>query len=480
LRHGIRDNGGFALPEGIPTLASLLHEAGYETAAIVSGFPLDRRFGLSRGFDTYDDRLPYGDDPRRAAYVERKADATTEAALRWLGRGRAEASRPFFLWVHYFDPHAPYEPPGELAARFASHPYDGEIAFVDTQLGRLLHGLDEKGEAGRTVVLVTSDHGESLGEHGEETHGVFVYDSTIRVPWIMAGPDIAPGRVAETVARGIDVAPTLLDLAGRPVPASMEGRSLRTAALSPPPDAPAYLESEFTRLELGWAPLHAWRTAKWKFIDAPQPELYALETDAGEAVNRFAGEAATAGTLRASLRSALAVTPPRTAAPEDPGTAEKLRALGYLGAGNAPPPASGRDPKESLTLLRRLEQGLAEARSDPERAVRELSAVLAEDQELTLARRYRAVAEASAPISRPRSPTSRPWIRRAGRPARTSCSSGNASPGWAGPRRPSPSWTARPGSCPPRPSPAWAGPACCAAWAGRRKPPRATGRSWPR
>jgi choline-sulfatase len=397
LRHGIRDNGRFALPEGIPTLAGLLHQAGYRTAAFVSGFPLDRRFGLGRGFDTYDDRLPHGDDPRRAAYVERRADATTEAALRWLAGAAASPAPPWLLWVHYFDPHAPYEPPGELAARFAQRPYDGEVAFVDGQLGRLLRGLEEKGLAASTLVLVTSDHGESLGEHGEETHGVFVYDSTVRVPWIMAGPGVPRGRVATTVARGIDVTPTLLDLVGQPVPSSMEGRSLKKAMAQPLPDAPAYLESEFTSLQLGWAPLRAWRTAAFKLIDAPRPELYALEADGNEAHNRFAEEPATAAALQASLRAALAVTTPAASAPADAGTAERLRGLGYLGGGgSAPATASGRDPKEGLVLLRRIERGIAEARSDPDLAVRELTAALAEDPQMTLARRYRAIAHAQA------------------------------------------------------------------------------------
>jgi arylsulfatase A-like enzyme/Flp pilus assembly protein TadD len=396
LRHGIRDNGGFMLPEGIPTLASLLHQAGYRTAAFVSGFPLEHRFGLGRGFDTYDDRLPYGDDPRRAAYVERRADATTEAALRWLAGAAADKAPPWLLWVHYFDPHAPYEPPGELAARFAQRPYDGEIAFVDRQLGRLFRGLEDKGLAASTLVLVTSDHGESLGEHGEETHGVFIYESTVRVPWIMAGPGVPRGGVATTVARGIDVTPTLLDLAGQPVPASMEGRSLKNAMAVPLPDAPAYLESEFARLQLGWAPLRAWRTATWKLIDAPRPELYALEADGNETHNRFAEEP-TASSLQASLRAALAVTPPVAAAPADPGTAERLRALGYLGGGgSAPTRASGRDPKEGILLLRRIERGIAEARSDPDLAIRELTAALREDPQMTLARRYRAIANAQA------------------------------------------------------------------------------------
>src|SRR5712692_10161230 len=145
LGHGLRDNGGFVLPEGARSLAEDFRQAGYRTAAFVSGFPLDRRFGFDRGFETYDDHLPKGNDRRRTPYVERLADATTDAVLRWLPAPTAAGAAPFFLWVHYYDPHAPYEPPGDLAERFRTAPYDGEIAFVDLQLGRLLRGLEEKG-----------------------------------------------------------------------------------------------------------------------------------------------------------------------------------------------------------------------------------------------------------------------------------------------------------------------------------------------
>ena len=169
------------------------------------------------------------------------------------------ASR-WFLWVHYYDPHAPYEPPGDLAERYRQAPYDGEIAFVDRQLARLLHALEVANETARTVVLVTADHGESLGEHGEGTHGVFVYDATLRVPWVMAGPQIPAGQVSRTVARSIDVLPTLADYAGLPRLNDVDGRSLRPAADGQEmADAPSYAESLYPELELGWAPLYAWR-----------------------------------------------------------------------------------------------------------------------------------------------------------------------------------------------------------------------------
>ena len=397
LGHGFRDNGGFVLPARVETAAEVFAKAGYHTAAFVSGFPLDRRFGFSRGFETYDDHLPRGNDRRRTPYVERFADATTDAALRWIDKfARGSDPTPFFAWVHYYDPHAPYEPPGDLAERFRSAPYDGEIAFVDRQMARLLTGLETAGSLGHTVILVTADHGESLGEHGEGTHGLFLYEATLRIPWIMVGPRIDSGRVAATVARGIDVLPTLLDYAGLPPRGGVEGRSLRPAAEGRElADSPVYAESLYPEREYGWAPLHAWRTAHFKFIEAPRPELYDLAADASEATNRVAQEPTRAEALRGQLRAALSRAAPKAEAAIDPETAQRLGALGYLGGGGGSPKAGAtavRDPKDGARLLPRLNRGVSESRTHPDLAIRELSSVLAEDPSLVMARRARAVA----------------------------------------------------------------------------------------
>jgi choline-sulfatase len=386
LGHGVRDNGTFVLPPAPTTLAEAFRDAGYHTAAFVSGFPLDHRYGFARGFEAYDDRLLHGRDSRRAPYVERAAADTTPEAVGWIRAARA----PWFVWVHYFDPHAPYEPPGDLAARFAASPYDGEIASVDRELGRLLAAA----EAGPSsaVVLVTSDHGESLGEHGEATHGVFVYDATLRVPWLMAGPGIPRGRVSSVVARGIDVAPTLLDYAGLRIPRGMQGRPLRPAAEGREmEDAPAYAESLFCRLNLGWAELHAWRTAQWKLIEAPRPELYDLGADPGETRDVSTLRTDDARALRTALGRALEARPPDASTAPDREVQERLRALGYVG-GTATARPTGRDPKDGIALVERLERGLAEARADPPLALTELSAVLASEPDAPLARRYRAMA----------------------------------------------------------------------------------------
>jgi choline-sulfatase len=398
IGHGFRDNGGFALPAGLKTAADVFRQAGYRTAAFVSGFPLDRRFGFDRGFDVYDDHLPRGNDRRRTPYVERFADATTDAALRWLS-APAKAGSSWFAWVHYYDPHAPYEPPGDLAERFRAAPYDGEIAFVDRQLARLWRTVEEKGDAAGTFILVTADHGESLGEHGEGTHGIFLYDATLRVPWIMAGPAVPHGRVASTVARGIDVLPTLVDYAGLAALTGVEGRSLRPAAEGKTlEDAPAYAESLYPEREFGWAPLHAWRTARFKLIEAPRPELYDLEKDAAERTNRAADEGRRMAEMREKLQVSLSRPAPAAAAVVDPETAERLGALGYVGGGRSKPgaAASGRDPKDGVRVLPRLNRGMSGARTDPEAAIRDLTAVLAEDPGLPIARRTRAVAYAAA------------------------------------------------------------------------------------
>jgi tetratricopeptide (TPR) repeat protein len=405
VRHGVRDNGGFVLPDEVPVLTETFRGAGYRTAAFVSGYPLVRRFGFSRGFDVYDDSLPHGNDPRRAPYVERSADRTTDFVLRWLKTpvgetGFGGSGAPWFLWVHYYDPHAPYEPPGELATRFATRPYYGEAAFVDQQLGRLLRRLDERGWSSRTLVLVTSDHGESLGEHGEDSHGIFVYDSTLRIPWIMAGPGIPAGQTVDVVARLVDIAPTLLDCAGIAGPGDFDGRSLRAASAGRPVrDEPAYAESLSSLLHMGWAPLHAWRTRQWKLIEAPRLELYDLEKDPAEAHNLAGERPELVEQMRRPLLAAMSAPTPLAAKAVDAEAAERLVALGYLGGASAPPPADDatrKDPKDHVDVITRLERGMSRARMDPASAVRDLTAVIRQDPGITVARRYRAVAYAAA------------------------------------------------------------------------------------
>ena len=407
-RHGVRDNGAFVVPSDVPSLAGELRRAGYDTGAFISGFPLDRRFGFAAGFDVFDDALPRGQGPGSRAYVERRADDTTTRALAWVderaraGQGAGPA-RPWFLWVHYFDPHAAYEPPAEFAARFADSPYDGEVAFVDAQIGRLVQHLEHRGEMPRTITLVTADHGESLGEHGEQTHGFFVYDATLRVPFLIAGPAIPAGVRSAVVARGVDVMPTLVDLAGLDVPAGLDGRSLRPALSGRSmTDAPAYIEGLAAERHLGWAPLHGMRTSTWKFIDAPRQELYDLAADAAETTNRIDERRDHADALRAQMNAAMQ-SQPAGAAPARPDaeTAARLRALGYLGGRRAEPAADGRtpdvaqarrDPKDGIGLINTLETAVALSTIDPGRAISLVESVLREDPHIELARRHLAIA----------------------------------------------------------------------------------------
>jgi choline-sulfatase len=406
-RHGVRDNGAFVLPPNVPSLAVELGLADYETGAFISGFPLDRRFGFSTGFDVFDDALPRGQGPGSRAYVERRADDTTTRVLTWLdGRARAGQgsgpARPWFLWVHYFDPHAAYEPPAQFAARFADSPYDGEVAFVDAQIGRLFQHLDQRGDMRRTITLVTADHGESLGEHGEQTHGIFVYDATLRVPFLLAGPGIRSGVRPTVVARGADVMPTLADLAGLGVPAGLDGRSLRPALNGRSmDDAPAYIEGLVAERHLGWAPLHGMRTSAWKFIDAPRQELYDLTADGAEATNRIDERRDVADALRAKLDASRNAQPAGTESTRpDAEATTRLRALGYLGGRPFDAPQrkradaaqAKRDPKDGISLINTLETAVALSTTDPARAVPLLQSVLREDPHIELARRHLAIA----------------------------------------------------------------------------------------
>jgi arylsulfatase A-like enzyme/Flp pilus assembly protein TadD len=367
--HGVRLNAEYRLGAGETTLAERLRARGYETAAFVSAFVLDARYGLDQGFDLYDDRVePGGGASFPSGTIERPADRTTDAALAWLERRRA--GRPFFAWVHYFDPHAPYKPPAAAAARAPGRPYDGEIAFVDEQLGRVLDRLKAKGLADRTVVAVLGDHGESLGEHGESTHGIFLYDAVLRVPFILSVPGASgiAGAVEDGVVSEVDVVPTLLDLLGVKVGETegppMDGRSLVGAP--PPADRAVYAESLTPFLDFGWAPLRALRRKDDKAILAPRPEYYDLRKDPGE-VEDLGSATGPAAAARDALLQTLRTMEDRdrpAAAPSpavDPDVRERLAALGYAGGAGPGAPAGGvlRDPKDMIGVSQKLIQANA-------------------------------------------------------------------------------------------------------------------------
>jgi len=347
-QHGIRDNFSAPLDASHPTLATLLERQGYATAGFVGAYPVSRDSGLDRGFDFFDD--PFTGAPGGGLRLEqsaRPAGAVVDAALAWLEK---TSDRPFFAWVHVFDPHAPYEPPAPFKERFASAPYDGEVAYADQQIGRLLDWLDRSGQAARTLVVVTSDHGEGLGEHGEDEHQLFVYDSTLRVPLLLRWPGRLPAgaRVAGQF-RSVDLVPTLLALVGAPAVATSgtsRAANLETGARIP--DNESYAESLFGQLHFGWAPLRALRGEGYKYIEAPRPELYHLRADAGETHNLVDERAALAAGMRERLQGYDKgdARPPQVSV--DPQAAERLAALGYLGGAFFSGTPSGTDPKDRI------------------------------------------------------------------------------------------------------------------------------------
>jgi arylsulfatase A-like enzyme/Flp pilus assembly protein TadD len=349
--HGVRDNQGFRLGEEWPTLATLLRAAGYRTGAFVSAYPLDSIFGLARGFEHYDDRYPKGEGAG-FALPERRGDETVERALAWW---REAAGVPRFLWLHLFDPHAPYEPPSPLDERYAETPYLGEVVAVDGYLEPLLAPL-LSGEAPPTLVVLTADHGESLGEHGELTHGLFAYEATLRIPLVLWGVGVTPGR-DDRAARHVDLLPTVLAAAGlqSALPEGLPGRSLLAPAGEP---ADTYFESLSTYLNRGWAPLRGLLREGRKLIALPLPELYDLDRDPGEQHNLVRAARRLAGELRDALPKA-ALEPPRPTG-EDAAVTERLSSLGYLG-GAAPAtenfgPAD--DPKNLVDLDRKMHRAI--------------------------------------------------------------------------------------------------------------------------
>ena len=340
--HGVRGNGGFALGPGIPTLAEALKASGRKTAAFIGGFPLSRRFGISRGFDEYDDAMSKAQGVNYD-FAERRAGDVVAAAVSWLARNPG----PVFVWVHLFDPHAPYDPPPDFRA---TDPYRDEIAAVDASVASLLSAWDAR--PGRSVVAATSDHGEAFGEHGEWSHSLFVYDTTLHVPLIVRGPGI-PAGTRSKVSVGIeDIAATLLRVA-EVNESRVAGTSLIQALDPSARDRVLYAETLAPRLDFGWSELRAHREDGVKWIRAPKPELYLLAADSGEEKNLAAADPRRARALDQALSATLARTGEKNAfrAP-DAEASERLRSLGYAqGPGGR---GSGADPKDRVEVARRI------------------------------------------------------------------------------------------------------------------------------
>ena len=398
--HGVRVNGGTALAASQVTLAEALSEKGYETAAFIGAFVLDGRWGLNQGFDVYDDTFDLGRYKHLdLGSVQRPGNLVVDAALGWM-EGHKQA--PFFAWVHLYDPHVPYEPPEPFRSQFGGRGleglYDGEIAFTDEQVGRLLAWLKASGLDERTIVVVAGDHGEGLGSHGEGTHGYFVYDYALHVPLIVAAPfrELRGVRV-DSQASLVDVFPTVLALGGiEPLP-HVQGRSLLRAIRHPREERASYAygESMAPSLQFGWAPLQTLRTPRFKFILAPRPELYDLVADPDETTNVIARHGVVADEMRQRLDRLVGETshgaPEPEAANLDKETLQSLAALGYIGAAGparaADPSRPLADPKDKLGVFSAVQQaGELILKDDYAAAVASLEPALREDPAMAQAR----------------------------------------------------------------------------------------------
>ena len=394
---------GQALIADLPYLPDILHHRGYRTAAFVGSMIIDSKnpvaAGFGRGFDTYN--APFHDRAKgedRYGSVERRAQDVVDHALAWL---RMHPQGPLFIWVHCYDPHAPYDPPEPYKTRYASEPYDGEIAYTDSEMGRLFTGLRARGLYDKAIIAVMADHGEGLGEHGEHHHGIFLYDETIHVPLLfkLPGQRFAGKRVDARV-RLVDVAPTILEAAGSAVPTVMQGESLvglmkRTAGGASVPgvdvDRPAYAESDYAHRAFGWSALRAWRTGKYLYVDAPERELYDQTADPGALHNLAPNAQAVANTMQAQSdefrRKTARVESAR--ANLSPEQSESLRALGYIGtdsSATAEDGGRGPDPKGKIDIADLLDQALVSIQEQEfEAAIPKLQEVLKAEPNTALA-----------------------------------------------------------------------------------------------
>jgi choline-sulfatase len=336
-QHGVRNNGSFVLPDSFLTLAEMLKSKGYDTGAVIGAFPVTARFGLSQGFDFYDDRFPSVSKEREEETARRPGTEVARLALEWLAK---RGDRPFFLWAHFYDPHAPYRPPEPFKSRFQGDPYTGAVASMDAAVGTLLDGLREKGLLENTVVMAMGDHGEGLGDHVELTHTVFIYRSTMDVPFLIRFPDKGPftgpqwrGRKVPGLVDLVDALPTAWNTLGFPRDALPGGPGLSLLPViqgQGEAHTEVYLESMIPKLEKWAADLRGLETPEWKYIRVPRPELYNLKDDPRERVNLAEKEKDRMARMEARLAVLLRGEKTSEEAPVDKETAEKLRSLGYL------------------------------------------------------------------------------------------------------------------------------------------------------
>lgn len=393
--HGVRENVGYVLAPELVTLAERFRDGGYRTGGFVSAFVLDARWGIARGFDTYVDDFDL--DAMAGANlgsVQRAGPETIGHALTWLDGAGSEG--PFFLWLHLFDPHDPYDPPEPFRSEYQGRPYDGEVAYTDSLIGEFRSALEQRGLFDESLVVLTADHGEGLGDHGESYHGFFVYDTTVHVPLVVRLPGaVEAGRVVVDAVSHVDIAPTLIELLDLDGAGAAQGRSLlpdMQGLPNPLAERGVYAESFYALDHYGWAPLRSLRTAEHKYIEAPEPELYALLEDPGELANVLLEERDLSRRLRAEALELAAeldrAAPSASAEPDlDEDTLAQLRALGYLagrgaaGRGDSEGPRA--DPKDKAHLHRAIMRAQsAFGAGDEDAAAAELRAALSEDEGL--------------------------------------------------------------------------------------------------
>lgn len=350
--HQVRNNGTYYLAPELQTLAEVMKKNGLKTSAFVASFTVDSRFGLDQGFDVYDDQFA-PDQAFKALNSERRADAVYASFSGWLDENKEDQ---FFAWVHFFDPHIPYDPPSHYGEEFQDNPYDGEIAFMDFYIGKIVEKLRDTGLLEKTLIVLAGDHGEAFGEKQEEGHGVFIYESTTRVPLIFYSADHLPAGVSfEDKVRLIDIMPTVLDMMAFEMPEEIQGVSLvpliegrKTQDLS------VYIESYFPRENYGWSQLVGLVDGDWKYIDAPKPELYNLSLDPREEKNLMREETRIAQEKKDRLDEIVASSLSTIDAKRKALTSEereKLRSLGYVGASEGPAEEDLPDPKDQLEEL---------------------------------------------------------------------------------------------------------------------------------
>jgi len=387
-QHGVRDNGGFFLDERETTMAERLKGAGLKTGGFVGAYVLDRKWGIAQGFDRYVDDFDLSKfDTPALGEVERPANEVADRALEWLA---TVASSRFFAWLHFYDAHSPHAPPAEYRARFPDQPYIGEIAFVDAQIGRVRAFLEEHGLLDRTIIVVIGDHGESLGDHGESTHGFFVYQSVLHVPLVIRTPyDALRGRRVADLVRTVDVMPTVLDLVDLPAAEHVDGQSvvpLMTGAVREL-GLGAYAEALYPRYHYGWSELRSLTSERFKYIEAPRPELYDLVQDPEETRNLYDERRPLADRMAAVLAAAGSANAAdvKPAADVDPDTRARLAALGYVGTFVAAPAgdkAALADPKDKIELFNLISRAREQLhdRRDADGGLQTLRQVVATDR----------------------------------------------------------------------------------------------------